>query len=449
VQNGANMLVNSILGASRDSLTLLALSGYLIFLNWKLCLIVALMFPAIALIMKTIGKRLYGLSRHNQDATDALAYVVEENVLAYREIRLQGAQDHQNERFEELGTRLNRIAMKTTSASASLTPLTQIMSAIALSAVISVAVYQSTQSGTTVGEFAAFIVAMLMLVAPIKHLSEVASPITRGLAAIERALDLIEHTPTETSGTHTAQRASGDIQFENVSVRYASDAPAALDGINLHIRPGESIALVGTSGAGKTTLVNLLARFVDLSSGQIVLDGVAHTQWNLHSLRQQIAMVSQNVVVLNDTLANNVALGQPLDKARVAQCLQAAYLQDFVSTLENGIDSMVGHNASQLSGGQRQRLAIARALYKNAPILILDEATSALDNESERAVQQALNELQKGRTTIIIAHRLSTIQHADRIIVMESGRVTETGNHEALLAQNGTYASLYKLASLG
>ena len=449
VQTGANLMVNSLLSVSRDSLTLLALIGYLLYLNWRLCIIVAFLLPAVAWLMKKVTHRLYGLTKSNQNATDALAYVVEEIALAHREIRLQGAQKEQSKRFSDLGQTLDRLAMKATTAGSALTPLTQLMASVALSAVICAALLQGNDSGTTVGEFVAFVTAMLMLVAPIKHLSEVASPITRGLAAIERGLDLIEHTEVEHSGSFTQTRAVGNLRFDQVSVQYASDAPPALQALSLTIRAGESVAFVGTSGAGKTTLVNLLPRFVDATSGQVFLDDVAVTQWNLHNLRQQIAMVSQNVVVLNDTMAHNVALGQVMDEAKVLHCLQAANLGDYLSGLDNGIHTLVGHNASQLSGGQRQRLAIARALYKDAPVLILDEATSALDNESERAVQQALVELQKGRTTLIIAHRLSTIEHADRIVVMEGGRIVEEGNHQALLMQQGAYAALFKLEALG
>jgi subfamily B ATP-binding cassette protein MsbA len=398
--------------------------------------------------MKVITKRLYGLTKSNQAATDALAYVVEENALAYREVRLHGAQIAQLHRFEHLGKLMDRIAMKSTVAGSSLTPLTQLMAAAALSAVISVALYQSDQNGTTVGEFVAFVTAMLMLVAPIKHLSEVASPLTRGLAALERGLDLIETTRIEGTGSFNKPRATGHIRLEKVVVQFDADSPAALQQVDLEIQPGESVALVGASGAGKTTLVNLLPRFVDISSGHIYVDDVNIRDWNLASLRSQFAMVSQQVVVLNDTLANNVALGLPMDLTRVQQCLKDANLDAYVAGLGEGIHTTVGHNASQLSGGQRQRLAIARAFYKDAPILILDEATSALDNESERAVQEAMVRLQKGRTTLLIAHRLSTIEHADRIVVMANGKIIEMGTHQELLHRGGTYSALFKIGKL-
>ncbi len=445
VNSGSQLLVNSSMSLLRDSLTLLALVGYLLFLNWKLSLIVALLIPSVGWLMKAMSKRLYALTRSNQTATDELAYVVEESALAYREIRLHGAQHMQSERFNRLGQVLERLTMKMAVAGSGITPLTQLLSAIALSAVISVALLQSQDSGMTVGSFAAFVTAMLMLVAPIKHLSEVAGPITRGLAALERGLELIERSPAETGGHHASHRAAGHLKMVDVGVQYQADLPWALKNVNLAIHPGETVALVGSSGSGKTTLANLLPRFVDMNHGDIQLDGHSIRDWDLQSLRKQFAMVSQNVVILNDTLAANVALGQMPDAEKVMACLDSANLGDYLNSLPEHIQTVVGHNAVSMSGGQRQRLAIARALYKDAPILILDEATSALDNESERLVQDALLKLQKGKTTLVIAHRLSTIQNADRIVVMDQGAIIETGTHASLLAQNGAYAAMFKL----
>jgi ATP-binding cassette, subfamily B, bacterial MsbA len=444
VQNGASLLVHALLALVRDSLTLVALLGYLLYLNWKLTLIVAVLFPAVAFVMRTLSRRLYRLTKASQTATDSLAYVVEENVLAHRVVRLHAAQAPQAERFRALSDALRRLAMKSTAASAAMTPLTQMLAAVALSTVITVALWQSSSSGVTVGSFAAFVTAMLMLVAPIKHLSEIANPITRGLAALERGLDLVEHTAAESGGSFSQAKAQGRIRFDAVQVRYASDAAPALAGVTLDIAPGEVVALVGPSGSGKTTLANLLPRFVLPSGGQVMLDGHEISQWQLTSLRRQFAMVNQDVVMLNDTLAANVALGADLDRAKVSRCLEAANLGAHVAGLALGIDTLVGHNASQLSGGQRQRLAIARALYKDAPVLILDEATSALDTESERLVQEALQRLMAGRTTLIIAHRLSTIEHADRIVVMAAGQVVEQGTHAELSARRGLYARLHQ-----
>ena len=438
VQVGAQTLVNSLIGTFRDSLTLIALIGYLLYLNWKLSLIVALLIPSVAWLMKVLSRRLYLLVRSSQQATDNLSYAVEETALAHREIRLYEAQHLQT-----------RLALKTSVASSGITPLTQLFSAVALSAVISVALVQSQDSQMSVGGFAAFVTGMLMLVNPIKHLSEVAGPITRGMAAIERTLELIHATPVETSGDHRSERAQGHLHFQNIAVQYQPDLPFALLAIELEIKPGETVALVGSSGSGKTSLANLLPRFVEWTNGDVKLDGVSIREWNLHDLRKQFAMVSQTVVVMNDTLAANVALGQEPDRQRVVDCLLAANLGEYLQALPNHIDTLVGHNASTLSGGQRQRLAIARALYKNAPILILDEATSALDNESERMVQDALQKLQQGRTTLVIAHRLSTIENADRIVVMDAGRIIESGTHTSLMGAHGVYASMYKMGHSG
>lgn len=445
VQTGSVMLVSSILSLTRNGLTLIALTGYLLYLNWKLTLIVAAVFPAVALVMRVLTSRLHRLTKANQDATDNLAYVVEENVLAHKDIRLYAAQQLQAERFGKLSQSLRHIAMKSTVAGAAMTPMTQMLAAISLSAVISVALIQSASSGTSVGGFVAFVTAMLMIIAPIRQLSEVSSPITRGLAALERGLDLIELTPGEAEGSFTKARASGDIHFSQVTVQYTANAPPALKALELSIHAGETIAFVGASGSGKTTLVNLLPRFVDIKTGKILLDGHDIQEWTLESLRTQLAFVSQQVVMVNDSIAANVALGLDIDRDRIMQCLNAANLNSFIDGLSHGIDTLVGHNAMQLSGGQRQRLAIARALYKDAPVLVLDEATSALDAESEQAIQEALQELMRNRTTLIIAHRLSTIQHADRIVVMDSGEIVETGRHKDLVRANGAYARLYQI----
>nr|WP_255610547.1 lipid A export permease/ATP-binding protein MsbA [Rhodoferax sp. MIZ03] len=445
VQNGASMLVNAMLSLTRNGLTLLALTAYLFYLNWKLTLIVAAIFPAVAWVMKVLTRRVHKLTQANQEATDELAYVVEENVLAHRDIRLYAAQATQAERFNRLSESLRHLAMKSTVAGAAMTPMTQMLAAVALSAVISVALVQSASSGTSVGGFVAFVTAMLMIIAPVRQLSELSSPITRGLVSLERALALIEHTPDESSGNFATPRATGMLSFSELVVQYPSAQNPALCIHSLKIQPGETVALVGASGSGKTTLVNVLTRFVDIHSGQVTLDGHELRAWQLPALRAQFSLVSQQVVMINDSIAANVALGLPMDKERVMQCLISANLQALVKTLPNGLDTLVGHNATQLSGGQRQRLAIARALYKDAPILILDEATSALDTESERSVQEALDRLMTHRTTLVIAHRLSTVHHADRILVLDHGQIAEMGNHAELIQHDGLYARLYRL----
>lgn len=445
VQNGSSLLVNAVMRLARDLLSMLALVGYLLYLNWKLTLVVALIFPAVIAVVRILSKRLYRLTKESQKATDDLAYVVEENVLAHRDIRLHAAQKIQSLRFHLLSLALRHLSIKSTVAHAGMSALTQLLAAVALSAVVSIALLQSANGATTVGSFVAFVTAMLLLIAPIKSLSDAATPITRGIAALERGLNLLDQIDDETSGTFSKSRATGNLTFTAVTVRYKADANPALDQLNLVIQPGETIAIVGTSGSGKSTLVNLLPRFQDASSGLISLDGIPLKEWNLASLREQFAFVSQHVVMLNESIAANVALGQPIDRARVTQCLLDANLEKLLTELPKGIDTLLGHNAMQLSGGQRQRLAIARALYKDAPILILDEATSALDSESEQAVQQAIGRLTADRTSLVIAHRLSTVQHADRIIMLESGRVLESGSHAELLAKGGAYSHLYQL----
>ena len=445
VFNGSSSLINAVMRLARDVLTLLALISYLIYLNWKLTLIVGFLFPAVAFVIQVLSKRLYRLTKESQTATDSLAYVVEENVMAHRDVRLHGAQASQAGRFDSLSHSLRHLSMKSTAAYAGMSAITQVLSAMALSAVISIALMQSAENTTTVGGFVAFVTAMLLLIAPIKSLSDATTPITRGLAALERGLDLMDLTSDEASGSFVKARARGDIEFSNVSVSYKTDATPALQGFSLSIAAGETLAIVGASGSGKTTLVNLLPRFIDMGTGSITLDGQEIRDWDLLALRAQFAFVSQHVVMLNSTIAENVALGQDVNRARIEESLRAANLGALLAQLPDGMDTVLGHNAMQLSGGQRQRLAIARALYKNAPILVLDEATSALDTESELAVQDAIRQLTSQRTSLVIAHRLSTIQNADRIIMMDAGQIIESGTHKELLAKNGAFAHLYRL----
>jgi subfamily B ATP-binding cassette protein MsbA len=468
--NGAILLLQSATTMIKDSVTILALLGFLFYLNWMLTLIVACLFPVIAISMRALAKRLYRLTKDAQSEVDRLAYVVEESVLAHREIRIQGAQRQQQERFAAVNNQIRRIAMKSAMAGSAVTPMTQIFASVALSAVITIALFQSdsnalsavgsispnsvscpdlfpsSSNALSAGGFMAFITAMLMLIAPIKHLSEVASTVTRGLVAMERALTLIETVEDEKSGTFKTERSAGAISFEQVGVTYpGADAPALTD-INLQIRPGEFVALIGLSGSGKSTLAQLLTRFVNHSKGRISLDGVELHEWDIQALRRQFAFVGQNVVMLNDSVLNNVVLGQTVDRERALKCLEAANLKTFIDSLPQGADTPVGHNASLLSGGERQRLAIARAMYKDAPVLILDEVTSALDTDTERLVQDALRKIMKGRTTIAIAHRLATVKDADKIIVLQAGRIVQTGTHQTLENVDGPYQDFRRLS---
>jgi subfamily B ATP-binding cassette protein MsbA len=445
VQGAVTTLVSSVLTLVRDTLTLAALLVYLLYINWTLTLVIGLLFPAIGWVMRTAGARVQKLTREGQRANDELAYVVEENVLAWRIVRLHGAGPSQTSRFERLSLALRRLLLKNVTASAAMTPMTQILAASAMSAVIVVALWQSAQGGQTVGGFVSFITAMLMTLPPIRHLADVMAPIVRGMTSLERSVDLIEEGASEQGGSHSAARASGRIDLDAVTLRYAADQANALEDFSLTIRAGETVALVGPSGAGKSSLVNLLPRFIEPTEGVLRLDGVPLPEWNIEALRRQFALVSQDVVLFNDTVAANVAMGAPMDVERVRAALRGANLLDYVESLPQKLDSEIGHNGSQLSGGQRQRLAIARAIYKDAPILILDEATTALDSESERAVQSALDVLMRNRTTIVIAHRLSTIEHADRVVAIDTGRLVEQGSHAELLARGGLYARLHAL----
>jgi len=443
VINGVGLLVASAQTVLKDSLSAIWLLATLLILNWKLTLFIALLAPAVGYVTRVFGKRMHRITKESQLAIDQLGYVVEENVMAWRMVRLHGAQRAQRERFEASSSLLRRWLLKATVASATLTPVTQLLTAIALAAVIGVALWQRNSGATTIGEFVAFITAALAVAAPVRRLTDVSAAVTRGLAAVERGLELIEHAPRESGGTHAPGRSRGEIALHGVQVRFG-DA-TALNGIELTIHAGETVALVGPSGAGKSTLVNLLPRFIDPSAGRVTLDGIALPDWDLNALREQFALVSQDVVLFNDSVAANVCFGTAPDRERIHAALAAANLTQFVAGLPRGIDTTIGHNGTELSGGQRQRMAIARAIYKDAPILILDEATSALDSESERLVQQALETLMKGRTSLVIAHRLSTIERADRIIAIEAGRVVEQGTHRDLLAHGGLYARLHAL----
>lgn len=442
VQQITDMIGKVVTSVIRDTLTVVALLGFLLWLNWKLTMITLVLLPMIALVVRMTGKRLRKLTRQYQEINAELTQVVEETTRAQQVIKVFGGHQYEKDRFEQRAEKLRRYAIRMATTFAATMPITQLMASSAVAIVIVIALVQQTGAGS----FVSFITAMLMLLTPLKHLAEVNGPIQRGLAAAEAVFGLIDAPPERTSGRTLPDRAQGRLEFKDVKFTYPGQQRPALSDINLVIEPGETVAFVGMSGGGKSTLVNLVPDFYSPTQGEILLDGQPIRDIALASLRAQMAMVSQNVVLFDDTVAANISYGDPNpDPQRVVSAARAAYLDDVIAGLPEGLDTRIGDNGSRLSGGQRQRLAIARAIYKDAPILILDEATSALDTESERAVQAALNELMRERTTLVIAHRLSTIERADRIVVLVEGRIVETGTHGALLQAQGVYANLHQL----
>jgi subfamily B ATP-binding cassette protein MsbA len=430
----------------RDSIIILGLLGWLLYLDWKLTMITLLIVPVVALVIHFINRRLRSSSRETQRAMGSITQVIEESVTAHKVVKLFGGQSYEKQRFEEETNSVRRQMMKQATAALANVPIVQMVAAIALSFVIHLAIGQAQSDATTVGGFLSFVAAMLMLTAPLKRITSINEYIQRGLAAAESVFELIDTLGETDTGSTTLSRASGALAFEHVSLSYQSDERLALNDICLDIPAGQSVALVGASGSGKSTLANLVPRFYLPTQGKITLDGHDINDLSLASLRSNIALVSQEVVLFNDTIAANIAYGQmrEVPEEEIVAAATAAHAIEFIKDLQLGLETLVGEKGVRLSGGQRQRIAIARAILKNAPILILDEATSALDSESERHVQAALETLMHGRTSLVIAHRLSTIEKADRIVVLQKGQIAEAGTHAELLAKGGVYAQLHR-----
>lgn len=429
------------MSAVRDTLTIIGMVGYMLYLDWQLTLIFAVVAPAMAWYLKNMTPRLRSSGKAVQQTMGEMTQAVEEAVSGQRMVKIFGGGDYEYQRFAKVAGRNRHMQIRLARFSGMNSMVVELLAGMALALVVFYAVGKFSA-----GEFAAFIGALLMLIGPVKTLTSLNEELQVGLAAAHSVFELIDSVPEVDEGGEEIDRAKGGIVFENVTLQYPSAKRPALLDLNFTVKPGEKVALVGRSGGGKTTLVNLLPRFYEAQQGRVLIDGIDIRKMSLKSLRQQFSLVSQDVILFNDTVFNNIAYGvlRNASEAEVIAAAKAAHAWDFIQQLPNGLQSEIGDRGVRLSGGQRQRLAIARAILKNAPILLLDEATSALDTESERHVQAALDELMQNRTSIVIAHRLSTIENADRILVMEQGQIIEGGSHEELLALGGHYAKLYQ-----
>ncbi|WP_226472003.1 lipid A export permease/ATP-binding protein MsbA [Dechloromonas denitrificans] len=443
----AGAATNALTSLIKDSLAIVGLLAWLIYLNWQLTLITLSVVPFIAFVVRFFSKRLRAVAKGQQESMGRITQVLQETIEGHKVVKIFGGQTYEEGRFYKSVREQRRFAMRATMATAAQSPIVQFFAASGVAIIMGVALKQASSDQTTVGSFVSFITAMLMILPPLRRITDVNAPIQRGLAAAESVFSLIDEEAEEDAGKEELGRAKGLVEFDQVSFTYPGAERPALNAVSLTVRPGECVALVGPSGSGKTTAANLLPRFYAIDGGEIRVDGHALPNIRLNSLRDNIALVSQDVVLFNDTIGANIAYGGKRDATleEIRAAAKAAHALEFIDALPEGLDTMIGENGVKLSGGQRQRLAIARAILKDAPILILDEATSALDTESERHVQAALDELMRGRSTLVIAHRLSTIERADRIVALAHGQKQEEGSHSELLTHDGLYARLYRM----
>jgi len=447
VENVADATTTALTTVVRDGSTVIGLMAYMLYINASLSAIFLLIGPAMAGAVKYASKRFRRHSQRIQNRVGELTHAVQEVIEAQRVVKAFGRQAQERTRFGHVNEKTRSLQMKMIATEAASVPLVQLISALAIAVIIYLSTMQGLREDISVGTFMSFVVAMGLLLPPIKRLTSVNAHLQRGIIAAESLFELLDTDTESDTGTRTLGRAAGRVEYRGVGHVYDPNQGPALEDVTFTIEPGEAVALVGRSGSGKTTLVSLLPRFYDATRGQILIDGMAMRELTLKSLRDQISLVTQDVLLFNDSVANNIAYGRPgtVDPRDIERVAHAAHALDFIRALPRGFETAIGDRGVLLSGGQRQRIAIARAMLKDAPILILDEATSALDTESERHIQAALLELMQDRTTLVIAHRLSTIEHADRILVIEQGRIVEQGRHPDLLAREGYYAKLHRM----
>lgn len=447
VEQVANASASAITVIVRDSLTLIGLLGWMLYLNWKLTFIFFAVAPVISLLVAFVSKRFRKLSRRIQHSMGNVTQSAQQIVHGHRIIKIFNGKKQEVDAFSQINEHNRKQHLKLAATASANVPVNQFLAAVALAFIIYVATSGTIMSAPSVGDFASFITAAMLLLPPLKRLNQVVENWQRGMAAAQSVFSLLDETTELDQGTTEVKRVSGEIEYRDVTFNYTDERQPALKHISFKAHAGQTVAIVGRSGSGKSTLVNLLPRFYDLQHGAISIDGIPIQDFKLSNLRQQIALVSQEVTLFNDTVANNIAYGSTKDATMedVIRAAETAHAMEFINDLPEGMNTMIGDKGMLISGGQRQRIAIARAVLKDAPILILDEATSALDTQSERYIQEALEVLMKGRTTLVIAHRLSTIENADKIIVMHDGIIVEEGDHSALLASDGHYAALHKM----